>query len=199
MPIRIPVSYFGSIEYWRTLVQADAVVFEIEEKFVKQSIRTRTKILSANGLLVLSVPVLKTNGTNTLIKELLTDEDKKWRKEHLRSIKSAYANAPFFEHYERDIVELFEKNTTTSYLTFVMNIFDFLCKTWGFTISSELSNHYELNENEIDLRSIDFEGETKTENYTYYQVDFGQKEFSRNLSVLDLLFNLGPMGRTIIK
>jgi hypothetical protein len=103
----LPSAYFPSLAYVRALLQDPQLVLDYKEHFVKQSIRTRAEILSANGVIQLNVPILHTAHKQTL-EVLQIDYSKNWQAEHWRAIESAYANSPHFEHYTHDIRQLFD-------------------------------------------------------------------------------------------
>ena len=77
--VLLPSSYFGPIEYYAFLSKCNNVYIEVQENFVKQTIRNRCYIMSANGKLRLTVPVKKTKQTKIKnIRNLLqTKLDKK--------------------------------------------------------------------------------------------------------------------------
>ena len=57
-PTLLPCPYFGSIEYFSNLISNEYLI-EVNDYFVKQSLRTRCKIYGANGPLTLTVPKLE--------------------------------------------------------------------------------------------------------------------------------------------
>ena len=54
----LPTSYFGSILYYKILTQNNCKI-EINDFFIKQTIRNRCEILGPNKILKLSVPCKK--------------------------------------------------------------------------------------------------------------------------------------------
>lgn len=108
-----PTAYFGSIAYFRELIRAQKVHIEAKEHFVKQSVRTRCDIQVSNGLRHLSVPVIKKNGNKTVMEDIEISYTDNWQNDHWRTISSAYASSPFFEHYGDEVKQLIftsEKN-----------------------------------------------------------------------------------------
>ena len=55
----LPTSYFGNIYYYYILNNYKRIIIEIYENYPKQTYRNRTRILTANGIMDLSVPVKK--------------------------------------------------------------------------------------------------------------------------------------------
>jgi hypothetical protein len=187
----LPSAYFPSLAYVRALLQDPHLVLDNKEHFVKQSIRTRAEILSANGVIQLNVPILHTASKQTL-EALQIDYSKNWQAEHWRAIESAYANSPHFEHYAHDIRQLFEGQFV------YLHQFNSAILNWINT-ALDLQLHIAY--------SMDYTGQTPSDkkawlgreiNATkaYQQVFKGKNEFVQNLSVLDGLMNEGPLLRT---
>lgn len=186
----LPSAYFPSLAYVRALLQDPHLVLDNKEHFVKQSIRTRAEILSANGVIQLNVPILHTASKQTL-EALQIDYSKNWQAEHWRAIESAYANSPHFEHYAHDIRQLFE-------VQFVyLHQFNSAILNW---INSALDLQLHI------ACSMDYTGQTPSDKKAwlgreiiatkaYQQVFKGKNEFVQNLSVLDGLMNEGPLLR----
>ena len=109
--ILLSSAYFGPIQYFARFVSGKSILIEQYDHYLKQSYRNRCKILGANGILALVVPVKKPNGNKTIIKDVLIDYDTDWQKNHLESIKSAYKNSAFFEYYSDDFFQAIKKKT----------------------------------------------------------------------------------------
>jgi hypothetical protein len=186
----LPSAYFPSLAYVRALLQDPHLVLDLNEHFVKQSIRTRAEILSANGVIQLNVPILHTASKQTL-EALQIDYSKNWQAEHWRAIESAYANSPHFEHYAYDLRQLFEAKYV------YLHQLNSAILNW---INSALDLQLQI------AYSMGYSGQTPTDKKAwlgreinaaeaYQQVFKGKNEFVQNLSVLDGLMNEGPMLR----
>ena len=81
----LPCPYFGSIEYFSNLLSSNCII-EVNDYFVKQSLRTRCVIYGANGPLTLTVPKFRKNSSKTLFKDIKINYDHHWQKEHWQSI-----------------------------------------------------------------------------------------------------------------
>ncbi len=191
-----PISFFGPISYYNEISKAEMVEFEIYETYKKQSIRNRYKIGSSNGTLELSIPISKPNGSKTLTKDILIDETQNWKINHWRAIVSAYMHSPYFEHYESDIYNLIFSNEVILYKK-NQACFEFLNKTFDlrndFSITSEFKKNNILN----DYRNNDFT--LISSEKQYIQPFINKHGFYQNLSILDLLFCEGPLGRFFLK
>lgn len=190
-----PITYFGNIAYFRELANSECPLIETKEHFVKQTLRTRCTILTANGELQLTVPVVRKNGSKTLMEDIEISYDTNWRKIHWKAIESAYSSAPFFEHYGMEVEELiFQKETNL--VEFNLNITERILNWLSIDLTLERSTTY-LDTDEVnDFRSNNF---PSIEPIKRYQQVFAKKnEFIPNLSMLDLIFCEGPLARNWI-
>lgn len=187
----LPSAYFPSLAYIRTLLNHSDICIDLQEHYVKQSIRTRAEILGANGILQLNVPIIHVAQAKQTVAALQIDNSKNWQAEHLRTITSAYANAPYFDHYTYDIQLIFKQR--------YVYVFE-LNKAILEWINSALDLQLKIS------WSTEFTGQTPTDKKAwlgrvphatsaYQQVFSGQQKFVQNLSVLDGLMNEGPMLR----
>lgn len=179
------------------------VILEQHENFEKQSYRNRCKILGANGIDQLSIPVKKGNSKQN-IREVQIDYTQKWTNRHWRAIQSAYGKAPFFEFYSEEFKTIIYQGH--KYL-FDLNL-DLLTLCLKFLqIDSkwELSSEFRIKDdnNSDDFRSLIHPKKDYSERYSYNPQPYTQlfgKAFVKDLSVLDILFCEGPNARqTIMK
>ncbi|MCH1480199.1 MAG: WbqC family protein, partial [Crocinitomicaceae bacterium] len=101
-----PSAYFPCISYLKAYLAHEKRSIELFEHYPKQTLRNRCDIATSNGKLRLSIPIKKPFGSKSLMKDILIDQDAQWQKEHWRSIRTAYAGAPYFEEYAHDIEAL---------------------------------------------------------------------------------------------
>lgn len=104
--ILLPTAYLGNIQYYSKLLSGHACI-DLHEHYLKQSWRNRCDILSAGGIMSLTVPVYHTGGINTPTREIRIDYAKRWQHQHWQAIVSAYRGAPYFDHYEGAFAPLF--------------------------------------------------------------------------------------------
>ena len=187
----LPSAYFPSLAYIRTLLNHSDICIDLHEHFVKQSIRTRAEILGANGILQLNVPIIHVAHAKQTVAVLQIDNSKNWQAEHLRSITSAYANAPYFEHYAYDIQLIFEQR----YLyVFELNkaILEWVNSALDLQLKISLSTEF-TGQTPTDKKA--WLGRAPMTTPVYRQVFSEQHEFVQNLPVIDGLMNEGPMLR----
>lgn len=187
-----PTAYFAPIAYYHAYVHAKEPVVEVKEHFVKQTIRTRCELLGPNGKQLLSVPVERVNGNKTAVEDLKIVEDG-WRKIHWKTIETAYSSAAYFDYYGVEVKELLEGNYTR--LIDLNDVVHQRILSWLDleipTIYTE--DYYTAPEKEDRMTAFDTESDYV--HMSYHQV-FRQKDNCLlNLSILDLIFNEGPMAR----
>jgi hypothetical protein len=193
----LPASYLGSIQYYSKLKKYENCLIERYENLPKQTNRSRCNIYSPNGLLTLSVPLIKRNHRQ-IIKDVKISYDYDWRKIHWRTLESSYRRSPFFEYYEDDLYPYYH-NKKIDYLMDLnellqQKIIQFLKlnKTYNFTKEYE-----KVYTNAIDYRAtfsskIPLPDDSEFILKPYIQVFESKYNFIPNLSIVDLLFNQGP-------
>lgn len=192
-----PLFYFGPVSYYAQLSRQEDVSFEIFENFRKQTYRNRCYIQGANGKLRLAIPI-EHDGCR-LMKDIKMSDEANWRKEHLKSFISAYKSSPYFEFYEDDLTPLFEKKEKFL-VDFNLATFDFVKAKLKFETAYKLTAEYIERPKVADLRTaFNSKQEPDSELFPVYMQVFDDKfGFMPDLSVLDLLFNLGPAAATYL-
>ena len=184
----LPISYLGPVAYYSAILQSEEIFIETKEHFIKQSFRNRCIIMGANGTQTLTIPKERKSSDKTLISDISISNQDNWQKLHWQSIVSAYNSSPFFEYYKDELLPFY--NTKHN------NLFDFnlkLTKTiLGFLqVDKEFNftSKFQKESNRLDFRSSKFILKNQEE---YQQVFCEKYSFIPNLSILDVLFNLGP-------
>ncbi len=198
--IVVPIAYLPSIAYFIHAVRSDRVIIDIHEHYIKQTCRNRTWIGSAGGALALIIPVVKIFGNHTPVKDAGIDNTQRWQINHWRAIESAYRSSPWFLFYQDDFQILYQK-THTLLADFNLDLLRLICKLAGLRTHFILSDRYiDSGSFGRDLRcdlSSDLAGGKPTEPYhQVFQQKFG---FIPNLSIIDLLFNIGPETGTYLE
>ncbi|WP_028375206.1 WbqC family protein [Leeuwenhoekiella sp. MAR_2009_132] len=199
--IIISPTYFPDIISFAAMVQAESITFEISENYQKQSYRTRMYIATSNGLLLLNIPILHNKGKGRKkIEDTLIENSFLWQRQHWRSLVIAYRTSPFFEFYEDDIYPLFHKEHN-SLLAFNLETIKCLMGLLDLDFSISYTEEYkESYAHKIDLRFFaNGKRKNKIDLPQYRQVFEEKNGFIPYLTVLDLLFNLGPEALTYLQ
>lgn len=202
----LSTAYFAPVAYYALLFHEQDIVIEAHENYNKQSYRNRMFIGTNQGPLALSVNVEKGYETKCPIQEVRLSSHGDWLHQHEIALMSNYGSSPFYEYYIDDILEVLRSDEQT---LFGLNekIRERICELIGFSAKVRYSDQYLRNDSENfrDLRNTLHPKKNILESVPefvanpYYQV-FGQKQtFMPNLSVLDLLFNLGPESILVLR
>ncbi len=191
-----PTAYFGPISYFKDILNCQNVLIEIHENYIKQTYRNRMVICTANGKLELSIPVIKINGNKTAIKDVIIDNNQKWQRNHWKAIESAYRHAAYFEHYENDIKNLIYQHDE-NLIRFNEKITNTLINWLELPINLSKTTEFLAIEKE-DYRQGHSLSINNKMDYNYFQVFSDKNGFIENLSLLDAIFNIGPMARKIL-
>jgi len=189
--ILLSTAYCPPAIYFSLIRNSDKVFIEREENYVRQTYRNRCKILTSAGILSLSVPVMKGNVIKAKVRDIRIDYSKRWQQVHLRALTSAYSRSPYFQFYSEPIMNIIQKKQ--SFLIDLNNELLLQCLgfldmdkcidyTSSFLPDTSLSN---------DFRYRISPGKHPDINLGQYIQVFGNK-FVPGLSILDLIFNLGP-------
>lgn len=189
--IILPSTYLGSIEYFANLAQRGGeCVVDIHEHYIKRSERNRAQIMTANGIMPLSVHIVNANRPRTPMHKVRIDYSKRWQHQHWVAIVSAYRSSPYFEHYA-PLIEPFYTAHYDSLVEFNTALTSRLMQLLGIEGGLHLSEEYvEAAAGDIDLRIK--KRESHFDSPHYFQLFSDRFPFEPNLSVLDLLFAEGP-------
>jgi hypothetical protein len=159
--------------------------------YQKQTCRNRTKVAAANGLLNLSIPIVKRdNGAPLIDNDVKIFYDEMWQKTHWKTLTSAYQSSPFFEFYQDELADVFFKKQE-KLSDFNMELL-LLFMEW---LELETEINVSLEKPILDPRSDLLVSSKKTPplNFPkYIQVFESKTGFTPNLSIMDLICNLGP-------
>ncbi|MBK7936385.1 MAG: WbqC family protein [Lewinellaceae bacterium] len=179
----LSLCYLPPVSWCAVAWNSDVVVIEAREHYQKGSLRNRCYIAGPNGVQRLSIPLVKGKHQQMPIREVRIAYDEPWQRLHWRSIRTAYGNAPYFEHYADDLSPFYEKR------------FDFLLdyniELLSVVLQKKLGWPGEIRLSERFRPPDVFESDTSRR---YPQVFEEKHGFLPDLSILDLLLCCGKEG-----
>ena len=202
--IILPTTYLGNLLYYTHLIQDNSII-DVHSHYAKQTYTNRCTILSTNGPQDLTIPVVKPKD-KTPIKDIRISTHDNWQQLHWRAIQSAYNSTPFFEYFCDDYAPFYEKKWDFL-LDFNLEIQQKTLELLNFiNIPITLSDSYikPQNFNTKDLREVINPKKFDVSLYNnlstpYYQIFDSKFGFTPNLSIIDLLFNMGNESRIYLK
>lgn len=185
--VLLPPRLFASVAYYAIMAAYPKAAIYVDARYRKNDKDThRFAIADTRGKLMLTVPVVHPSGINKW-SEVTVSSHGRWNETMPIALESAYGRTPFFEFYIDRLMPLFnacEQSITN------------LCLQADKAVRQILKLNTEL----LDHNSIDaFDSFINTEIDSiftrfkpYWQVRADKLGFIPNLSILDLIFNLGP-------
>lgn len=183
-------TYFGPVQWYAHLLGGATV--ELHDHYQKQTYRNRCEIATVSGRQTLTVPVARDSEGRAHV-----SEHGSWRRVHWQALLSAYGESPFFDYYADDLRPLFETHfdllydldlATTRTILRLLDLSDAVPTTDKYVPATTAGL--------TDLRdAIHPKHPQADEAFTprpYYQVYAEPESFTAGLSILDLLFNMGP-------
>lgn len=195
--------YLPSIAYFAALLRYPKIIVEEAENYQKGTYRNRCHLAGANGWLRLSIPLAGGKHQQQPVAEVRIDNHHNWQTQHWRSIQSAYGKTPFFEHYADDFLPLYQQ-TATHLVDWNKRLLNALMEALDLEIQLESSTSYQptLAPDIKDLRNVIHPKRDLPPCFSlrpYPQAFLEKHGFIPNLSILDLLFCMGPQSIEILE
>ena len=190
-------AYLPPIAYVATMLQHAELLIETKETFPKQTYRNRTEIMTAGGVRTLSVPVIRNNHSRT--EEVGIDYKERWNIIHLRTLAAAHSASPYYLYYKDDLEALMTQrydkliDLNEALLKWILRLLKCDCQLLR---TGDYQKEYELDFRNTFSPKVPYptEGQEK-----YYQVFSDRLPFTPNLSIIDLLMNVGPEAKDYLK
>jgi len=187
---------FPTIEYISFLLQVTDPWMELHEHFVKQTNRNRYHISGPNGIQSLHIPINHNKLNFTNINEVKIFDDSTWQRTHWRTITACYNRSAYFEFYADDLNKLFFSRYAFLF-DFNQHMLAWILKSLKKEMRLNYTSAYNQHDDHMqDFRALSDCNDTKAltaRDFKKYPQVFEQKHgFTKNLSVIDLLFNMGP-------
>ena len=198
--VYLSTAYLAPVQYYSKLKSFDEIRIETEENYPKQTYRNRCLIATTNGIQALTVPVERPEVLKAPTRDIRVSNHGNWRHLHWNALVSAYNISPFFEYYADDFRPFYEKKYNFL-IDYNEALQDIICRLIDICPKITHTGKYEPTI-ENDFRNvIDPRHPLPDEKFTprpYYQVFREKHGFLPNLSIVDLLFNMGPESTLLL-
>ncbi|MCI9607623.1 MAG: WbqC family protein [Muribaculaceae bacterium] len=196
--IVLPPQFFGSIGYYALAAAYGKVYIHNGMRFDKRFKSThRTTIADTRGTIELTVPVSKPHSSSQAAwSDITVSAHGGWWNVQLTALESAYGRTPFFEFYIDSLKHLFSADMCGRPVTELDREADTAVRALlGLDNEVIYLEGSELPEYAYDARKTELPQASEP----YYQVRADKLGFIPGLSILDLLFNLGPEAPLYLK
>ena len=158
--------------------------------------------MGANGPLNLLVPKVNETARFT-IEESTIHDDARWKTQHWRSLVAAYRNSPYFDYYEEKL-QLFFEDEHAHHFQLGLKSIELICELLQIPFSPNFTEEYKTEVEQIDLRNAwnkrNYADKHPVQEFPeYIQVFSDRHPFAPDLSMLDLLFCMGPLATEYLK
>ncbi|MDR1737335.1 MAG: WbqC family protein [Candidatus Symbiothrix sp.] len=199
--VLLTTAYLAPISYYMQLCRASETVIEQHDNYLKQTYRNRCVIASANGLQTLSIPVIKPDSPKCLTRDIRISTHGDWQHRHWNAITSAYRSSPFFDYYEDAFRPFYEKKPLFLF-DFNEDLRQLICRLLDIMPNISYSTEY-IRQTDADMSDLreaihPKKRENRSDFTEYYQVFSEKYGFQANLSIIDLLFNMGNESILVI-
>lgn len=197
----LSTAYLAPIQYYCKLFSFGSIMIETAENYLKQTYRNRCLIATANGIQILSIPIEKPNTEKCQTKDIRISDHGEWQHLHWNALVSGYGMSPFFEFYQDDFAPFYEKRFDFL-LDFNEQLMNLVCNLLDMQLQINYTSEYQASV-ENDYREVIRPKHPIVDNTfvpkPYYQVFHNKYAFLPNLSIVDLLFNMGPESLLILR
>ena len=183
----LPILYFGNIQYWIDIAVSEEIRCASSNPIPKKSYANRTVIATANGLQTLSIPLVGGRGLRIPMHDIHISYAENWVSKHKMALQSAYSNSPFYEHYIDHYHTILDRKHER---LASLNLELFQATRRILKLNQEISVDPNLPADYSQYPPHHYQ-----EINPYPQVFRNRYPFQSDLSILDLIFNLGNRAR----
>lgn len=202
----LSTAFCPPIWYTACIVQLPSSKIEKCENYQKRTARNRCYIQSSQGPLLISVPLAKGKNQQCPITAVQTETDSKWYNETSRSIRSSYNKAPYYDYYSDSIFQYLKEYSESNSLWIANSqlckkIYKLIGLEHSFTSTERYISFKDLTEDVLDLRHLKLRHGINQEQFIpQYEQTFTEKQgFQSDLSILDLIMELGPASLSYLE
>lgn len=201
----INLPFVGDTATWAVISRAKGATLEACGPYQRRTARTRTTILTPAGPLDVSVPVH--TGHALAYRDTRINYDTEWGRRVVYALQTAYNSTPFFEYFEQDYRAVFDKRHVFLW-DLNIEILHLTAALAGVGIDiNETEAFRPPADGQEDLRiAIEPKFTHRMRRLChpspYTQVfaePYTDRPFTPWMSMLDLLFNMGPECRHVLR
>ena len=204
--IYLSSAYLAPVQYYAKLYQAKKAYIERYDHYVKQTYRNRCVIAAADGPLALTIPTVKSESPKSFMKDVRISDHGNWRHIHWNALVAAYRHSPFFDYYADDFRRFYEEKYEFLW-DFNQELCALICELIDIHPQFLGTEEYLPDTKSLgtDFRELihpknDFKvSDPSFRAVPYYQVFKEKQGFLSNLSIVDLLFNMGPESLLVLR
>lgn len=188
----------ASVRCYAAALQAGTLLVDLDEtRLPLRHSHHRYRIDGPNGVQTLTVPLVgSTNNMMTPLRDVLISEHGDWRRLHWGALFSAYGRSPYFDYVADDLSRVI--NGSQRYLhEFNAQLHEVIVDFMDLPLTTRALENGESLDGVVDLRGRIAMKKPDTlplVNVPYYQMWQTQGSFFPDLSILDLMMNLGREG-----
>ena len=205
--IVLPTAYLAPVEYYAWILACGNALIEVCDHYTKQSYRNRCTIATQAGRQHLTIPVTGTGGEKCPVRDIRISGHGNWRHLHWTALESAYNHTPFFEYYRDDFLPFYREDMCVSLADFNLGLLRLTCGLLGIEASITPTDTYvaDYGRDTLDMREKihpkrDWRAlDPAFQPREYYQVFSARHGFLPNMSIADLLFNMGPEALLVLR
>ena len=202
----LTTAYLAPVQYYCKLLAYGRAVVEQYDHYVKQTYRNRCVIAAPDGPLALTIPTVKPESPKCYTRDIRISDHGNWRHLHWNALESAYNHTPFFEYYKDDFRPFYEQKHEFL-IDFNEALCRLVCSLIGLQPGLERTTEYHAT---LPSGTDDFRERIHPKRdyladdpdfcpLAYYQVFQERLGFLPNLSIADLLFNMGPESLLVLQ
>lgn len=186
--LTLPPAYCGSVRRYAAMAAFGNAVTDSSRRFNKREKDThRCSISGPNGIQRLTVPLEKpAEWHSTRLSDVRVSTHGEWWNVHWGAISSAYGRTPFFEYYADDLLPAFSGKIES-----LMELDDMIDRFCRRVLGIPMPEEFPAETTTRELPEII--------DTPYYQIWADRYGFIPDLSVLDLIFNMGPEAPLILQ
>ena len=170
-------------------------LIEANENYQKKSLRNRFFTVSSKSSELSSVPLEKGKANQKPIQEVKISYSENWQAKIEHRLNTAYGSAPYFLEYIDSLINILKQRFIHLY-ELNMNLLEWTLEVVNIELELQQTKSYHsvYPDDVLDWRNkgLPFYLDKSRDVLTYDQVFEDRLGFICNLSIIDLLFNLGP-------